>query len=133
MLKIKFNPWYILSFGMILLVEIFIAVYVHDNFIRPYIGDVLVVILIYCFMRIFLPPYRFLPLGVFLFAEIVEFAQFFNFVEMLGLQNNRILSVALGSTFDLADLLCYAIGGLLVYIWQYKDYIKQMVGLLFNL
>ena len=127
MFKIKLNIWYVISFITLFLVEIFIAVYVHDNFIRPYIGDVLVVILIYCFMRIFLPPYRFLPLGIFLFAAAIEFAQLFNFVELLGLQNNRILSVALGSTFDVADIICYAVGYILAYVWQQK-YINRIIG-----
>lgn len=112
------NKRYILSFLVLLLIEIFIAACVHDRFIRPYIGDVLVVLLIYCFLRISLPPYRYLPAGVFLFAALVEVAQKFDFVHVLGLGDNRILSIALGSTFDWADIICYACGGYIIFVWQ---------------
>lgn len=37
---------YASCFFVILIIEIIIGVYIHDAFIRPYIGDVLVVILI---------------------------------------------------------------------------------------
>ena len=40
---------------ILLLTEVLIALYVHDAFVRPYIGDVLVVIVIYTFIRIFVP------------------------------------------------------------------------------
>ena len=47
---------------VIFLVEFLIARYVHDSFIRPYVGDVLVVILLYTFVRIFVPEkWPFLP------------------------------------------------------------------------
>lgn len=35
--------------------EVLIALYVRDRFIRPYVGDMLVVVLVYSFVRIFLP------------------------------------------------------------------------------
>ena len=38
-----------------LAVEVVIACYVHDRFIRPYVGDVLVVVVVYCFVRIWVP------------------------------------------------------------------------------
>ena len=41
--------------AVLLGVEIVIALYVRDAFVRPYVGDVLVVILIACFIRIFVP------------------------------------------------------------------------------
>lgn len=40
------------AFLLLLCVEVLIALYVHDDFIRPYIGDVLVVGVVYCFLRI---------------------------------------------------------------------------------
>ena len=35
-------------------IETLIALYVHDTVIRPYVGDMLVVVLVYCFVRILL-------------------------------------------------------------------------------
>ena len=38
---------YAIATVVLLLIEVLIAVYVHDAFVRPYIGDVLVVVVIY--------------------------------------------------------------------------------------
>lgn len=51
----KKRIFYIISFLVIFCIEVLIALYVCDNFVRPYIGDVLVVVLVYSFVRIFLP------------------------------------------------------------------------------
>ena len=94
-----------------LAVEVVIACYVHDRFIRPYVGDVLVVVVVYGFVRIWVPQgVRLLPLYVFLFAAGVEVVQYFHLVELLGVGNNTFLRVVLGSVFDLKDILCYGIG-----------------------
>ena len=50
----KKRIFYIISFLVIFCIEVLIALYVCDNFVRPYIGDVLVVVLVYSFVRIFL-------------------------------------------------------------------------------
>lgn len=102
---------YFVIFLLLLAVEVLIALYVHDDFIRPYIGDVLVVIVIYCFIRIWMPEKcRLLPLYVFLFAAGVEGLQYFHFVSVLGLEDNVFLRVLIGSVFDWKDILCYAAG-----------------------
>ena len=94
-----------------LAVEVVIACYVHDRFIRPYVGDVLVVVVVYCFVRIWVPQgVRLLPLYVFLFAAGVEVLQYFHLVELLGVGKNIFLRIVLGSVFDLKDILCYGIG-----------------------
>lgn len=94
-----------------LAVEVVIACYVHDRFIRPYVGDVLVVVVVYCFVRIWVPQgVRLLPLYVFLFAAGVEVLQYFHLVDLLGAGNNTFLRVVLGSVFDVKDILCYGIG-----------------------
>lgn len=101
--------------AILLITEVLIALYVHDSFIRPYIGDVLVVIVIYTFIRIFIPErYRLLPLWVFLFAVGVEMLQFVHIVELLGLKDNRFFSLLVGSVFDIKDIICYAAGCLLL-------------------
>ncbi|MDE6624758.1 MAG: DUF2809 domain-containing protein [Lachnospiraceae bacterium] len=102
---------YSVTFLMLLMTEVLIALYVHDNFIRPYIGDVLVVIVVYCFVRIWIPDKcRLLPLYVFLFAAGVEMLQYFDLVRVLGLEENVFLRVLIGSVFDWKDILCYAVG-----------------------
>lgn len=101
---------------MILLsIEIFIAVFVHDAFIRPYIGDVLVVVVIYTFVRIFIPEKcELLPFYVFIFAAGVEVLQYFRIVERIGLGDSRFFRVLIGSVFDIKDILCYGVGCLML-------------------
>lgn len=107
---------------LLLLVEIFIALFVHDNFIRPYIGDVLVVVVIYTFVRIFIPEkVSWLPLYIFIFAAFVETLQYFNIIELLGLEDNRFMSILIGSVFDIKDIICYGAGCLILGIYEITD------------
>lgn len=92
-------------------IELYIALYVHDSFIRPFFGDVLVVILLYCIIRIAIPnKVKLLPLYIFLFAACVEALQYFKTVELIGLGDNRFFRVLMGTSFDFRDILCYAAG-----------------------
>lgn len=102
---------YGLIFLILFIVEVCIALFIHDRLIRPYIGDVLVVFVVYCFVRVFLPiKCRLLPLYVFLFAAGVEVLQYFELVRVLGLENHAFLRTLLGSVFDMKDILCYGAG-----------------------
>ena len=102
---------YLMGFLVLLLIEVLIALYIHDDFIRPYIGDVLVVMVLYCFVRIFIPTgVKLMPLYIFIFAVGVEVLQFFRLVEVLGLENNRFLRIMIGSVFDIKDIICYGVG-----------------------
>lgn len=102
---------YIAATVFFLLIEVIIALYVHDKWIRPYVGDILVVIVIYTFIRVWIPRgWNLLPLYVFLFAVLVEVLQFFRIVEILGLSDNRFFAVLIGGTFDWMDIICYGVG-----------------------
>lgn len=117
--NIKWRIRYTLLTIFLLITEILIALYVHDSFVRPYIGDVLVVIVIYTFIRIWIPEKcRSLPLWVFLFAAAVEILQYFKLVELLGMQGNAFLRILLGSVFDIKDILCYAVGCILLSVYE---------------
>ena len=102
---------YLIVTILILIIEVMIALFVHDKFVRPYIGDVLVTILICSFLRIFIPKgVKLLSLYVFIFAAGVEVLQYFRIVELLGLSDNRFFSILIGSVFDVKDVVCYGIG-----------------------
>ena len=102
---------YVTIFCCLLAIEVCIALFVHDAFVRPYVGDILVTLLLCCMCRVALPDNtRLLPVFVFLFAACVEVGQYFDVVALLGLADKRILSVALGRTFSWLDLVCYAVG-----------------------
>ena len=95
----------------LLAVEVCIALFVHDAFVRPYVGDMLVTLLLCCMCRVILPDkIRLLPVFVFLFAACVEIAQYFDVVALMGLTDDWFLSIALGRTFSWMDLVCYAVG-----------------------
>ena len=102
---------YFLIFCSLMAVEVCIALFVHDSFIRPYVGDMLVTLLLCCMARVAVPEkMRLLPLYVLLFAACVEIGQYFDVVALLGLEDNRLISIALGRTFSWLDLVCYAVG-----------------------
>lgn len=120
----KLRRNYGIAFLMLLLIEVCIALFVDDNFVRPLIGDMLVVILIYFFVRIIIPEgCRLLPLYVFLFALLVEFLQYGNLVKHLGLEHNTLARVIIGTVFDVRDIGCYAIGCTIMggyELWRWK-------------
>jgi hypothetical protein len=108
---IRFNLKYFCLTILIFLIEVFIAVFFNDQFVRPFIGDVLVVILIYCFVRAFWKVRVNVAIAsIFIFSCAIEILQYFNLVDRLGLRSNKLLSTIVGTTFDWKDLLAYAIG-----------------------
>ena len=116
---IKIIILYIIATLVLLSIEVLIALFVHDSFIRPYVGDMLVVIVIYTFIRIWIPERcRLLPLYVFLFAVLVEVLQYFNIVDVLGLSGSRFFSVLIGGTFDWKDIACYGAGCVVLVIYE---------------
>ena len=121
----KFNRKYFIAFLVILFVELIIALYIKDNFIRPFIGDVLVIALMYSFIRSFTNMFKHLPIYLFIFAALVELSQYFNVIKYLGLQNNRLACVILGRTFDYNDLACYFVGMIICFIWQKKSKLME--------
>ena len=108
---------YALLFAALFFTEVIIALFVHDNFIRSYIGDLLVTVLLCSFLRIFIPEkIKALPIFVFIFSVLVEFAQYIDIVKLLGAQNNKFLSVIVGRYFSVIDIICYALGCILFLI-----------------
>ncbi|REG96320.1 ribosomal maturation YjgA family protein [Flavobacterium aquicola] len=113
----SFNKKYFLLTILIFVIEVLIALFVHDKIVRPYIGDVLVVILIYCFIKSFL-KLPVLPVAIFvlLFSFTIEFLQYVNIVGKLGLQNSKLARTVIGTSFAWIDLVCYIAGIIIVLI-----------------
>ena len=117
---LTFNRNYFALAILIFTVEVLIALFVHDDFVRPYLGDFLVVILMYCFIRSFLRlPVLTVAASVLCFAFAIEALQFLNVVEKLGLQESKFARTVLGTSFSWLDLLTYAIG-IVVVVWIEK-------------
>lgn len=111
---------YLLGFIITIILEVLIALHVHDNFIRPYVGDILVIICIYLLLRTIIPDkIKYLALYVLILGIIVEVMQYFNFTNMIS-GRSRILKIALGSTFDIKDIVCYVIGYIIIVFTEIK-------------
>ena len=117
---------YLAAFGLLLTAEICIGRFCPPGFVRNYVGDILVTVLLCCLCRVIWP--RFSPvLPVLALSWSVESLQALKLTERLHLQGT-VVATALGSTFDWMDLLCYGAGCLLFaavdLIWR-KQYGKR--------
>lgn len=111
---------YAIASVILLSIEILIGLYAH-GWIRNYLGDVLVVILLYTLFRTVLPEWPgkwyVLPTVILLFAFVVEFLQLWGFCDRFGI-TNRLLRIIIGTGFSIADLLCYAVGIIPCYLTE---------------
>ncbi|MCD8739652.1 DUF2809 domain-containing protein [Mucilaginibacter roseus] len=113
----KFSKLYFSLFIILFLVECLIALYIHDAVIRPYFGDLLVVIMIYCFVKAFIAiePIR-AAVGCLIFAYLVEFSQYMNLAERLGLQQSKLAVTVMGYAFSWIDMLAYTLGAAFIVV-----------------
>lgn len=124
---LTFNKNYFVFTVLIFCMEVLIALFVNDRFIRPYLGDVLVVILIYCFLKSFLKlPILTAALFVLLFAFTIEFLQFLNIVEKLHLEKSKVGRTVIGTSFSWIDLLTYILG-IVIVIAVEKYWLKKEI------
>lgn len=108
------------AFGISLVlftILVFIALYVRDSFIRPFVGDVLAVIWVYYgLLSFFKLPKLWLSVGALTFAYCIEIAQYLNLIKILGMSDVKVARIVLGSTFDWYDLLAYTLGWFLIWV-----------------
>lgn len=117
---------YLIIFIVIFMVEVFIGVYSHSGIIRNYVGDILVIPVMYFFVRIIYPKrIRKLPYILFLFAVIVEILQYMKINDILGIEGSSLLGILLGSTGDIKDILCYFIGTIIIIIIDVIENIRR--------
>lgn len=115
--KFRFDLKSFLIFLLIFVVEVIIALYANDRIIRPYGGDVLVVIMMYYFVKAFVRTQSlYIAASALVFAYLVEFGQYLNLVEVLHLQHNTAARIVIGSSFSWIDIIAYTIGGLVCYL-----------------
>lgn len=108
--KVKLRISFLAVFVLLLAVEVLIALFVHDDFVRPYVGDMIVTVVVWSFLRIIFPDkFKLMSLYVMIFAILVEVGQYFHYTELLGI-TNPILVTMIGTTFAWADIACYAVG-----------------------
>ena len=103
---------YIAGFLLLLGVEICIGMFYFSKFIRAYMGDVIVVWVIYCLFRSFVPR-KFnscaVAVGILVFSFAVEFLQKIHIADVLGVKI-ELLRIIIGTSYAPEDLWCYAAG-----------------------
>jgi len=99
----------------ILFFSLGIGKYVTQPIVRGFLGDFLVVILLYSLMRSFWNiSVSTCAISVLVFSFAVEISQYFNIVEVLGLGDNGLAKIVIGTCFDWFDLLAYTLAAILV-------------------
>ena len=103
---------------IVLVMEIYIAIFIKGGFIRHYIGDVLATAMLYAFGRaIFrLAPIN-LAIVVFVISLFIEALQYLKILEILGVKSST-LRIIFGGTFDWTDIICYLVGCILAYMFE---------------
>ena len=115
-MKWRFELKSFIIFCIIFLAEVLIAKFINDSIIRPYVGDILVVILIYYFTKAFIETKSiYIVTSTVLFAYLVEIGQYFHIADILGVEN-KILRIVIGASFSWGDIVCYTIGGIICYL-----------------
>ena len=102
-------------------IEVLIGLFA-DGWVRSYLGDVLVVILLYTICRSVSPerPARWyiLPTAILLFSFVVELLQLWGFCDRLGITNGFLRTI-IGTGFSEVDLVCYCIGIIPCYLAEF--------------
>lgn len=118
-MKFRFSLKYFVATILIFLVEVLIATALKDIFfIRAYLGDVIVVMLLYTFIKSFIEINdQKLIVGILIFSCMVELAQYFKIADRLDLEPGSVMYIVVGNSFSWIDILCYAVGCLLLYVF----------------
>ncbi|WP_299556103.1 DUF2809 domain-containing protein [Seonamhaeicola sp.] len=116
----KLNKTYIILTLLLFTTEALIAAFIPSGFIRYTLGDYLIVILIYCFAKIFIKGHaNIIAFGALAIAFFVEFLQLSGILDSLNLDNSYTIKLLLGSTFQLSDLVAYSLGALTIVIIEH--------------
>jgi hypothetical protein len=111
---------------IILIVEILIALFANDKFIRPILGDYLAVILLfYLFVTFLKISKNKIAVITLLISYFIEGLQYIHILELLHLDNIKILNILLGNSFSWTDMLTYTLGTLTVLLIHNYTKIKS--------
>ncbi|MDO7843305.1 ribosomal maturation YjgA family protein [Sphingomonas immobilis] len=111
-----FRPFYAAAALLVFAIEVAIALFVDDGFVRPYLGDSLAVVLVYlairACIRLGVTPAVLAAVAI---AFAVEVSQYFHLVRLLGLEWSAVARCVLGTGFDPQDFAAYLAGGALAF------------------
>lgn len=113
--------YFTLSILCFLSCVLIVKLFDHNLFIRGFTGDVIVILLIYFLVKALydVKPSH-LAISVLGFGFITEFLQYARLISLLGLDQNKLAKLIIGSVFDPFDLIAYTLGAIIVYIIDTK-------------
>lgn len=113
---LRFSLPYFLFAICLFIIEVLIAKYT-GGWVRGYLGDFLVVGLVYASIKTVLNiKTNIAILSTLIFAYSVEISQYFKLAELLGFTKGSIPYIVLGNTFSIEDLVCYILGCLWIFM-----------------
>jgi len=115
------RKFYLIWSAVLLITEILIGAFVpHTEWVRAYGGDILVIPLIYCLVRIFVKIFpRLMPFLMCGIGFLAETAQYFHLSDRLGFEKGSLMSIIIGTSFSRIDILCYIAGMIIIYLGIY--------------
>lgn len=115
-----YKKTYFVWAAILFVAEVFIALFVRDSIIRPYGGDFLVVIFLYCLIRSFLKiSVVQAVVAVLCFAYVIEWMQYLELTTKFGLDGNPVVATVLGNHFEWLDILLYSLGICSVLLYEF--------------
>ena len=114
---IKLNYRNLIIFLILFCIEVTIALYIKQGFLRVVFGDFLVVIMLYYFIMSFIQTKSiYIAIVVLIIAYVVEFLQFIDILNIINYKKNDLVNIILGTTFNIKDIIAYTLGIATVYV-----------------
>lgn len=108
-------------FLLLLLIETVIALLLRGGFIRSYLGDMLVILLLYFGIKAIRPaPAKGLPVYLLLIGCLAEGLQYLRLVDLLNLSGSPLARTLIGTTFSVRDILMYFLGACCAAILEWR-------------
>jgi len=126
----KLNYNYLIITFTLLIVEIIIALYVRDAFVRPYLGDSIAVAFVYTGALSVIPSKgnfkrkMQVATAALCLSFFVEGLQATSFLQATGLEKIEFFRIVLGSSFSWIDIYAYVGGFIAVVIVEWLLYKK---------
>lgn len=123
---------YLIICCLLLGIEIIIALYVRDTFVRPYLGDSIAIAFVYTFLMSMvktnhtMKPQLYVASISLLIGIVIELLQATSFLETTGLGNIHWVRVVMGTSFSWFDMLAYVGGYLGVILVEWMLYKKSL-------
>jgi hypothetical protein len=107
----RFKPVYFFIAVLLVATDFLIVDRLHDAVIRPYGGDFLWGIFLYCLVRGFVHgPVKPMATGVLVFCCVEEVLQYFHLADRLGFTKPSLMRTLIGTSFSWVDMFCYVLG-----------------------